>query len=159
VTENYAGMAAINSNLVETVLSVIPIVMLVGFLINLAFARFTPLKYVFLSGHTMLAFSTLVVWLFYWFFKWRASCWCLRPACSAACTDGPCPAWVHRYAKPFVGNDFTLGHISGTSAVFSTWVGKLMGGYNKKTNPKIHDEDEDTMQFKASLRFSTIRQS
>ncbi|NLI54900.1 MAG: PTS ascorbate transporter subunit IIC [Clostridiales bacterium] len=153
VTENYAGMAAINSNLVETVLSVIPIVMLVGFLINLAFARFTPLKYVFLSGHTMLAFSTLVVWLFYWFFKVEGVMLVLASGLFCGMYWTVMPAWVHRYAKPFVGNDFTLGHISGTSAVFSTWVGKLMGGYNKKTNPKIHDEDEDTMQFKG---FATI---
>lgn len=148
VTENYAGMAAINSNLVETVLSVIPIVMLIGFLINLVFARFTPLKYVFLSGHTMLAFSTLVVWIFYWFFNVEGVVLVLSASLFCGIYWTVMPAWVHRYAKPFVGNDFTLGHISGTSAVFSTWIGKLLGRYNKKTNPKIHDEDEDVVKFK-----------
>lgn len=148
VTENYAGMAAINNNLIESVLSVIPIVMLVGFLFNLVFARFTPLKYVFLSGHTMLAFSTLVVWIFNWFFKVEGVTLILAASLFCGMYWTVMPAWVHRYAKPFVGNDFTLGHISGTSAVFSTWIGKLMGRYNKTTNPKIHNEDEDTVNFK-----------
>jgi len=153
VTENYAGMAAISSSLVESVLSVIPIVMLLGFLMNLVFARFTPLKYVFLSGHTMLAFSTLVVWIFHWFFKVEDSILILSASLFCGIYWTVMPAWVHRYAKPFVGNDFTLGHISGTSAVFSTWIGKLLGRYNKTTNPKIHDEDGDTVKLKG---FATI---
>jgi PTS system ascorbate-specific IIC component len=148
VTENYAGMAAINSNLIESVLALVPIVMLIGFLINLVFARFTPLKYVFLSGHTMLAFSTLIVFLFHWFFSVEGAMLVIGSSLFCGIYWTVMPAWVHRYAKPFVGDDFTLGHISGTSAVFSTWVGKLLGRYNKDTNPKIHNEDEDTVKFK-----------
>ena len=152
VTENYAGMAAINSNLLETILSVVPVVMLIGFLINLLFARVTPLKYVFLSGHTMLAFSTLIVWLFNWFFGVDGAVLMITAGLFCGIYWTVMPAWVHRYAKPFVGNDFTLGHISGMSAVFSSWIGKLLGRY-KKSNPKIHDEDEDTVKLKG---FATI---
>jgi len=147
VTENYGGMAAVNSTLAESILSVIPIVMLAGFLINLLFARLTPLKYVFLTGHTMLGFSILVVWVFNWFFGVEGILLTLSAGLFCGIYWTVMPAWVHRYAKPFVGNDFTLGHISGTSAVFSTWIGKLLGKYNKDTNPKIHDEDEDSVGF------------
>lgn len=153
VTENYAGMAAINSNLIETVLSVVPIVMLIGFLFNLAFARLSPLKYVFLSGHTMLAFSTLIVWIFHWFFNVEGTMLVLSASLFCGIYWTVMPAWVHRYARPFVGDDFTLGHISGTSAVFSTWVGKCLGRYNKATNPKIYDEDAENVSFKG---FATI---
>lgn len=153
VTENYAGMAAINNNLAESALRLIPVVMLIGFLINLVFARFTPLKYVFLSGHTMLAFSTLVVWIFHWFFNVDGTILVIAASLFCGIYWTVMPAWVHRFAKPFVGNDFTLGHISGTSAVFSTWIGKLLGRYNKTTNPHIYNEDEDAVNFKG---FGTI---
>ncbi len=153
VTENYAGMAAINNSLPEMLLSIVPMVMLFGFLINLLFARVTPLKYVFLSGHTMLAFSTLVVWIFNWFFGLEGSILMVMSSLFCGMYWTIMPAWVHRYAKPFVGNDFTLGHISGTSAIISTWIGKLFGGYNKKTNPKLYDEDESSLKLRG---FSTI---
>ena len=89
----------------------------------------------------------LVVWLMNWFFGVEGILLTLSAGLFCGMYWTVMPAWVHRYAKPFVGNDFTLGHISGMSAVFSTWVGKLLGRY-KKDDPKIHDEDEDTVQLK-----------
>ncbi|MEL7601746.1 MAG: PTS transporter subunit IIC, partial [Bacillota bacterium] len=108
---------------------------------------------VFLSGHTMLAFSTLIVWIFHWFFNVEGTMLVLSASLFCGIYWTVMPAWVHRYARPFVGDDFTLGHISGTSAVFSTWVGKLLGRYNKATNPKIYDEDSENVSFNG---FATI---
>ena len=142
ITENYAGWAAINEALAPPLLAVVPQVMLFGFLFNLVFARLTPLKYVFLSGHTMLAFATLLAWIMHWFFGVEGTLLVFSAALFCGIYWTVMPAWVHRYSKPFTGDNFTLGHISGTSAVISSWIGKLMGGYNKDTNPKIHDEEE-----------------
>ncbi|MGE5613456.1 MAG: PTS ascorbate transporter subunit IIC [Bacillota bacterium] len=147
ITENYAGMAAINSNLAESILSVIPQVMVLGFLINLLLARFSPLKYIFLSGHTMLAFATLIAWIMKWFFNVEGVFLTLSAALFCGIYWTVMPAWVHKYAREFVGNDFSLGHISGTSAIISSLTGKAIGGY-RKNGGKIFNEEEENVKFK-----------
>lgn len=142
VTENYAGMAAINGKLAPDILSVVPIVMAVAFVINLILARTTPLKYVFLTGHTMLAFSTLVVWIMSWFFQVNGVVLIIAASLFCGMYYTVMPAWAHRYSRHFAGDDFTLGHVSGTSAVISSWIGKGLGKFDKN-NPKIY-EDENT---------------
>ncbi|MCL2368514.1 MAG: hypothetical protein FWC72_05910, partial [Oscillospiraceae bacterium] len=116
-------------------------------LFNILFARFTPLKYVFLSGHTMLAFATLNAWIMHWFFGVEGFMLIFSAALFCGIYWTVMPAWVHRYSKPFTGNDFTLGHISGTSAVFSSWIGKLIGRYRKES-PKLFNEEDDTLKLK-----------
>ena len=147
ITENYAGMAAINGALSGSLLAGVPQIMALGFIFNLIFARLTPLKYVFLSGHTMLAFATLNAWIMHWFFGVEGFMLIFSAALFCGIYWTVMPAWVHRYAKPFLGDSYTLGHISGTSEVISSWVGRLIGGY-KKEAPKFHDEEEDTFTLK-----------
>lgn len=141
VTENYSGMAAINTAIPELV-TIVPMVMLVGFLINIVLARFGPLKVVFLTAHTMLAFATLTVWLVHWFFGSTGGE--LFVSCSLFCGIfwTVMPAWTYRYSKAFAGNGFTLGHISGMAAVISSRIGMLLGRYDKK-NPVLYEEDEE----------------
>lgn len=148
VTENYAGMAAINGSLSATLLSTIPLVMVFAFLVNLILARFTPLKFVFLTGHTMLAFSTLVVWLMSWFFGINGILLIATASIFCGMYYTIMPAWVHKSSRQFAGDDFTLGHVSGMSAVISSWIGKILGKFDKK-NPKIF-EDEDNGNKKIS---------
>lgn len=148
ITENYTGMAAINKALSPEILAIIPQVMVFGFLVNVLLAKFTSLKYVYLTAHTMLAFSTLTVWMMTWFFN--ADGIQLLIASSIVCGVywTVMPAWVHRYSRPFAGDSFTLGHISGFAAIISSKVGMLLGRYDKK-NPKFFDEaDEDESKFK-----------
>ena len=66
------------------------------------------------------------------------------------------PAWVHKYAKPFVGDSFTLGHFSGMSAIISANIGKLLGGWKK--NHKLHEEEEanDSKGFTKIFADSTV---
>lgn len=141
ITENYSGMAAINTNLAADILSVVPTVLVMAFIVNLILARVSPLKYVFLSGHTLLAMSTLSVWIMYTFFGVTGVTLVIAAALFLGIYNTIMPAWVHRCARPFVGDSFTLGHISGMAAIISTGIGKTIGGY-KKTQ-KIFDEDEE----------------
>lgn len=142
ITENYTGMAAINTALSPAVLSIIPQVMVFGFLVNLLLARFTNLKYVFLTAHTMLAFSTLTVWMMTWFFKAEGLQLLLASSLVCGVYWTIMPAWVHRYSRPFAGDSFTLGHISGFAAIISSLIGRVLGRYNKK-EPKFFDESEE----------------
>jgi PTS system ascorbate-specific IIC component len=154
ITENYSGMAAINTSLVESVLSVVPTVLVLAFLINLVLARISPLKYVFLTCHTLLAMSTLTVWVMHYFFGISGIQLTLTAALFLGIYNTIMPAWVHRYAKPFVGDSFTLGHISGTAAVISTGIGRLLGGY-RKNGGKLHDEDEFPSEHRGLSRIFT----
>ena len=152
ITENYSGMAAINTAIPELVAAV-PTVMLFGFLINILLARFGPLKVVFLTAHTMLAFATLTVWLVHWFFGVEGAQ--LLVVCSLFCGVfwTVMPAWTYRYSKAFAGNGFTLGHISGMAAVISSRIGMLLGHYDAK-NPRLFEEGEEDEA--ASGRFGSI---
>ncbi len=142
ITENYTGMASINSAIPELV-TMVPVVMMLGFLINVLLAKFGPLKVVFLTAHTMLAFATLTVWLNNWFFGLTGTGLLLLSSLFCGVFWTVMPAWTYRYSKPFVGNGFTLGHISGMAAVISSRIGMLLGKYDPK-NPKFYEEtDED----------------
>lgn len=143
VTENYTGMAAINTSLGEGIISAVPTVLVCAFLINIILARFSPLKYVFLTGHTLLAMSTLAVWVMTYFFHVSGVVLVIAAALFVGIYNTVMPAWVHKYSKPFTGDSFTLGHFSGMSAIISANVGKLMSGKKKK----IYDE-EDTSNMK-----------
>lgn len=141
ITENYSGMAAINTA-IPMLVTMVPTVMLFGFLINILLAKFGPLKVVFLTAHTMLAFATLTVWLVNWFFGCEGAV--LLIACSLFCGVfwTVMPAWAYKYSKPFAGNGFTLGHISCMAAVISSRIGMLFGKYDKK-NPVLFEEDDE----------------
>lgn len=141
VTENYAGMAAINQA-IPTLIGAVPMVMLFGFLLNILLARFGPLKVVFLTAHTMLAFATLTVWLVNWFFNVEGFPLIVASSLFCGIFWTVMPAWVYNYSKPFVGEAFTLGHISGTAAIISSGIGRALGKYNKK-NPKFFEETEE----------------
>lgn len=149
ITENYSGMAAINTAIPELV-TIVPLVMLFGFLINIMLAKFGPLKVVFLTAHTMLAFATLSVWMVHWFFGVEGPV--LLIVCSIFCGVfwTVMPAWTYKYSKPFVGSGFTLGHISGMSAVISSRIGMLLGKYDKN-HPVLHDEDDDAEEKAGKL--------
>ncbi len=143
VTENYSGMAAINTAIPELV-TIVPMVMILGFLINVLLAKFGPLKVVFLTAHTMLAFATLTVWLVNWFFGTTGAM--LLISCSLFCGIfwTVMPAWTYRYSKAFAGNGFTLGHISGMAAIISSRIGMLLGHTNREEAILYEEDEEDS---------------
>jgi len=152
VTENYSGMAAIN-NAIPELIGAVPIVMILGFLVNILLAKFGPLKVVFITAHTMLAFATLTVWLVNWFFGTTGAMLTLVAALFCGVFWTVMPAWTYKYSKPFLGNSFTLGHISGTAAIISSKIGRLFGHYDKK-NPKFFEESESDID--ETNRFSSL---
>ena len=144
ITENYTGMAEINTAIPELV-TMVPVVMLLGFIINVLLAKFGPLKVVFLTAHTMLAFATLTIWLCNWFFGITGTQLLIVSSIFCGVFWTVMPAWTYNYSKPFVGNGFALGHISGMAAVISSNIGRLIGKYDPK-NPKFYDESEEDLE-------------
>lgn len=109
------------------------LMMAFGFLVNLIIARFTRLKYVFLTGHHILFMAGL-----------------LAAVLSTAGFDGVelvavgsfilgatmviTPALVQPYYRKVTGNDtVAMGHYNALTYVLSAWVGKLTGNKEKST--------------------------
>lgn len=112
--------------------SAVTLAMLIGFLINVALARFTRFKYIYLTGHMMFWTSTIfagivvhaagdvsiwklvlmisVVLGFYWTFQ---------------------PAIVQPFLRKITGNDnIALGHTSASVALLAALSGKIVGNKN-----------------------------
>lgn len=131
--------------------SAVTLAMLVGFLINVALARFTRFKYIYLTGHMMFWTSTIFagvivhaagtgvpVWKLvvviavilglYWTFQ---------------------PALVQPFMRKVTGNDnIALGHTSASVALLAALLGKVLG--NKKN---------DSEKIKVPKGFEFLRDS
>ncbi|MBB3129063.1 PTS system ascorbate-specific IIC component [Paenibacillus rhizosphaerae] len=131
--------------------SAVTLAMLVGFLINVALARFTRFKYIYLTGHMMFWTSTIFagvivhaagtgvpVWKLvvviavilglYWTFQ---------------------PALVQPFLRKVTGNDnIALGHTSASVALLAALLGKVLG--NKKN---------DSEKIKVPKGFEFLRDS
>jgi len=111
-------------------------IMFFAMVINIAIARFTPWKYIFLTGHhtlfmsmmvavilatagmkgaTLIAVGSLVVGVSMVFF----------------------PAIIHPYMKKVTGSDdVAFGHFSAISQLLSAWIGSKFGNKEKSTEDK-----------------------
>jgi len=139
VMDPYGGwMAALDNlgNLAGTAAQI----MVLGFLINLLLARLTPLKYVYLTGHTMLAFTSFVAWILKYFYDISAFNIVVLGSIIAGIYWTILPAWVHKYSRSFAGDQFTLGHMSGMGTIIGSLIGSFVG---KSIGNKDVDESED----------------
>lgn len=116
---------------VPVIASTSAIIMGVGFLINLLLARFTPLKYIFLTGHMMWISSVAVAYSLY----------------SAGMSEGMIiglgcviqgifltllPAISQPIVRKVTGNnDIAIAHLTTLGTVSSAYVGKLVGRNSK----------------------------
>ncbi len=130
VVPNNEAIVAIAQNALGTEMALI---MFFAFVVNIIVARFTPLKFIFLTGHHMMFMSMMCAAIL-----------------SAAHISGYklviigslivgismafFPAIGHRYMKKITGSDsIAIGHFSTLSYVLSGWLGEKFGDVSRST--------------------------
>ena len=123
---NYMGQEAFNGKFG----SAVALIMAIGFIINILIARFSPFKYIYLTGHMMFWTTTIFAGVVvqvagedvsFWGLVFFLSVimglyWALQPAI------------VQPYMRKITGNDnIALGHTSASVSLLSAWGGKLFG--------------------------------
>lgn len=116
---------------VPVIASASAIIMGAGFLVNILLARFTPLKYIFLTGHMMWISSVAVAFCLYEFgFSYGLI------VGIGIVLQGLILTMLPAISQPIVrkitgGNDFAIGHLTTLGTVSSAYVGKLVGRNSK----------------------------
>lgn len=134
----YGGWMAALDNLGELAATAAQI-MVLGFLVNILLARISPLKFVYLTGHTMLAFTSFVAWILHYFFGLTGWQLIVFGAIIAGTYWTVLPAWVHKYSRSMVSDQFTLGHMSGVGAIVGSRIGKLFSKGQAEENKQVED--------------------
>lgn len=138
----YIGQEAFNGKFG----SAVALAMAIGFLFNVLLARFTPFKYIYLTGHMMFwtttIFAGIVVqvnedisfWALVIFLSVIMGLyWTLQPAV------------VQPYMRKVTGNDnIALGHTSAGATLLASWAGQLLG--NK-------EQDSEKIKVPKNLEF------
>lgn len=130
-TSSEAVVGTLQTN-VEAIAATSAIIMGVGFVINLLLARFTPLKYIFLTGHMMWILSITIAsgfiiagyhkqWTIIWGSILQGMITCILPSFAQ-------PS-VEKVTKQRM---FAMGHLTTIGTVLSGYVGGLLG--NKKND-------------------------
>ena len=109
------------------------VIMAAGFLVNVLLARFTPLKYIFLTGHMMWISSVLVAYVFYSAGMNEALIIILGSIVQGAILT-VLPAVSQPIVRKVTGsNDFAIGHLTTLGTVPAAYIGKLVGNPEKNT--------------------------
>lgn len=107
------------------------IIMGVGFLINILLARFTPLKYIFLTGHMMWIASVTIAFCMY-----EAGYNEIVTIIFGSILQGAFLTLLPAISQPLVrrltgGNDFAVAHLTTLGTVSSAYIGGLVGRNSK----------------------------
>lgn len=129
-TSSEAVVAAMQSTVPE-IASASAIIMGLGFLVNIAVARFTPLKYIFLTGHMMWILSVAIAGSLY-----AAGYSYTSNLIIGSILQGMLMALLPAIGQPMVrkvtGNDYyAIAHLTTLGTAFSGWVGGLLGDKSK----------------------------
>ncbi|HEY3409969.1 MAG TPA: PTS ascorbate transporter subunit IIC [Propionicimonas sp.] len=109
------------------------IIMAVGFVVNIVLARFTPLKYIFLTGHMMWISSVLVAYCLY------SAGWSEPLIIGVGSViQGALLTILPAISQPIVrkitgSNDFAIAHLTTLGTVPSAYLGGLVGDKSKST--------------------------
>lgn len=129
IAEDNAIAAAVQSVLsIET-----SMILVIGFLINLVLARFTPLKYIFLTGHMMFSMAATIAIVLD---QMGLNGW---PAIAIGSviqglTSVVFPALAQPFVRKVTGNDNVAFGFYGSSLVWLTgWIGGKLGNKEKST--------------------------
>lgn len=120
------------------------IIMGVGFLVNILLARFTPLKYIFLTGHMMWICSVTIAFCMY-----QAGFSEILTIIIGSILQGAVLTLLPAIAQPMVrkltgGNDFAVAHLTCLGTVSSAYIGGLVGRNSKSA---------EDMKLPESLKF------
>jgi len=122
------------------------LIMVMGFFFNIVFARFTPFKYIWLTGHHSLYMSTLLAATFKVIGLGGAALW-LVGGVVLGLLQVLMPKWTQHLATKVSGNDdWTIGHFSSLSYVAAGWSARLLGGEPESTSA-------EDMEFPKGLGF------
>jgi len=139
---NLSGFATGSELITGAMLDAVPliastsaIIMGVGFLVNIALARFTPLKYIFLTGHMMWMSSVLFAYILYSAGFGEGMIIIIGSVLQGALLT-LLPAVSQPIMRKVTGNnDIALAHLTTLATVPSAYIGKLVG------NPEKSAED------------------
>lgn len=129
---NYMGQETFNAEFG----SVVTLSMTFGFLINVLLARFTPLKYIYLTGHMMFWTSTIFAGIIVHASGGNANM--LGMVAFLSIVLGIYwtvqPAIVQPFMRKIMGNnEVALGHTSASVGLLSALAGKLVGKNSQNT--------------------------
>jgi len=128
------------------------LIMVLGFFFNIVFARFTPFKYIWLTGHHSLYMATLLAVTFSVLGMGGWILW-LVGGIVLGFLQVILPKWTQHLATKVGGtDDWTIGHFSSLSYVAAGWVAKLTGGDPETTSA----EDMDFPKGLGFLRESLV---
>jgi len=139
---NLSGFATGSEMITGAMLEAVPliastsaIIMGVGFLVNILLARFTPLKYIFLTGHMMWMSSVLVAYVLY-----SAGFSEAMIIICGSVLQGALLTLLPAISQPIMrkvtgNNEIALAHLTTLGTVPSAYIGKLVG------NPEKSAED------------------
>lgn len=118
---------------VPVIASTSAIIMAIGFLVNVVLARFTPLKYIFLTGHMMWISSVLVAYCLYSAGWGEAAIIAVGSVIQGALLT-LLPAVSQPIVRKVTGsNDFAIAHLTTLGTVPSALIGGLVGDKSKST--------------------------
>jgi len=99
-----------------------------GFLVNLIIARFTKLKYVYLTGHILFWNAFIVVGALAEGGKISGALLVVLGSIILGFLSALMPALIAKPIEKLTGSrDFTIGHTATIHALLGAWVGKLVG--------------------------------
>jgi PTS system ascorbate-specific IIC component len=126
--------------------SVVGLVMVLAFIVNLLVARFTPIKNIFLTGH-------IFFWMSFIFVAVGVETGLSGTALTIFATIFlsiyivVTPALIRPYVREITGNDsFTIGHTCSLFCLIGSWVGKLFGNKEQSTEELKLPESLDFMR-------------
>lgn len=126
-------ISAAMQNSVAEIASASTIIMAVGFIVNVLFARFTPLKYVFLTGHMMWISSVLVAYCLYSAGFGNAAILVIGSIIQGALLT-VLPAISQPFVRKIIGNnDFALAHLTTLGTVSSALIGTFAGNLGSRS--------------------------
>jgi PTS system ascorbate-specific IIC component len=124
-----------------------------GFLVNLLIARFTKLKYVYLTGHILFWNAFIVVGALADAGKLSGAILIIIGSIILGLLSALMPALVAKFVKKLTGSsEFSIGHSTTIHALLGAWVGKLVGD---PSNSLEDVEIKERWSFLKSMTVST----